>query len=211
MVLIQSTISIVARRTTHPLSGRTARRIVRVCSDHKRGAQEIADALGTTVGGIRNTLHALVQAGSLYSNAPVEEGKPKPHRGDLYWADDAQLSAAEQAAREGHDDGQLLQGDLVLVVRGGSVALLTDAMRPALTAVATRWAARILGEDALWILAMGPDRDLLLVDQLVGAVGDAGGSVETFSVEGLLDGPSFRAYVSAATSPPLPANSRVSR
>ena len=204
-------MSIVARRTAHPLSGRTARRIVRVCSDRKRGAQEIADALGTTVGGIRNTLHSLVQSEALHSNAPVEEGKPKPHRGDLYWADDTQLSAAEQAAREGHDDGQLLQGDLMLLVRGGGVALLNEAMRPALTAVATRWAARILGEDALWILAMGPDRDLLLVDQLVAAVGDAGGSVETFSVERLLAGPSFRAYVSAAASPPSPPNRRVSR
>jgi hypothetical protein len=70
-------------------------------------------------------------------------------------------------------------------------------MRPALVAVATRWAVRLLGEDALWLLTMGPDRDLLLIDQLVGAVKESGGSVEVFSAENLLDGTSLRAYLDA--------------
>jgi hypothetical protein len=93
-------------------------------------------------------------------------------------------------------------GDLLLLVSGPDVATLSDALSPALTAVATRWAVRIIGKDALRMLDVGPDRDLLLVDQLVGAVHDAGRGVESWSAEALLDGRSFRAHLGAATVPP---------
>jgi hypothetical protein len=151
-----------------------------------------------TVGGIQHTITALLKEGAIHSDAATQPGgHPKPGRSDLFWADDAQVAAAENAARAGHDNGRLVEGDLLLLVRGSDVAGLHAAMRPALVAVATRWAVRLLGEDALWLLTMGPDRDLLLIDQLVGAVKESGGSVEVFSAENLLDGTSLRAYLDA--------------
>jgi hypothetical protein len=200
------TISIVSAKPRPPLQGITARRIVRVCSAGKRGQQEIADALGMTSGGIQYALTALLNAGALNcdSASPLDASR-KPKRGNLYWADEEQLAAAELAARAGHDSGRLLEGDLVLIVRGADVAMLHEAMRPTLTAVATRWAVRLLGNDGLWLLAIGGDRDVLLVDQLVAAVREAGGRVESFSAEKLLDGTALRAYLDAASSPPAPA------
>lgn len=163
---------------------------------------EIADALGMTPGGIQHTLVALLNDGALHTDRAAAPGQPvKPGRGDLYWADASQLEAAEQAARAGHDDGRVLEGDLLLIVRGSDVASLTSAMRPTLTAVSTRWATRLLGDEALWLLVID-DRDLLLVDQLVGSVREAGGAVEVYSAEKPLDSTGLQAYLKAASSPP---------
>jgi hypothetical protein len=193
----------VASRKASALRSPTGRRIVRVCSDGQRGWQEIADALGTTAGAIQYSLTALLREGALHSDAtPAADAAVKPGRGDLFWADAEQLEAAERVAREGHDEGQILEGDLVVLVRGADVAMLHSAMRPVLTAVATRWALRLLGEDALWLLAVGPDRDRLMVDQLIGAVRDAGGTAQSFSAEKLLSGAGLRAYLDAAVNPP---------
>lgn len=159
-----------------------------------------------TVGGIQHTITALLREGALHSDAAIQPGSdPKPGRGDHFWADDDQLAAAEVIARSGHDHGRLLEGDFLMLVRGPDVAELRRAMRPTLIAVATRWAVRLFGGDALWLLAIGPDRDLLLVDQLTAAVKELGGRVETFSAENLLDGVSLRTYLDAATNPPSPA------
>jgi hypothetical protein len=176
---------------------------VRICSDGKRTQHEIAHALGMTVGGIQYTIGVLLRDGALHSDAVVQPGtSPKPSRGDQFWADDEQLAAAEEMARSGHDNGRLLEGDLLLLVRGPDVAALRQAMRPALTAVTTRWAVRLIGDGALWLLAIGPDRDMLLIDQLAAAIKESGGRTEAFSAENLLDGASLRAYMDAATNPP---------
>lgn len=200
------TILIVPRKTKPPLQNPTARRVVRVCSEGRRGQQEIADALGMAPGAIRHALDSLLAANALHTNSVPATGQAvTPGRGDLYWADEAQVQAAELAARAGHDEGRVIEGDLLLIVRGGGVASLTSAMRPTLTAAATRWATRLLGGEALWLLVIGPDRDLLLVDQLVAAVNGAGGEVEVLSAEKLLDSAALRAYLKATSAPPSPA------
>jgi hypothetical protein len=195
----------VAARNPQPLRNPTARRIVRVCSEGKRGWQEIGDALGMPAGSIQHALGTLLREGLLNSDAQARSpDPPKPQRHALYWADEEQLAAAEAAARAGHDPGKILEGDLLILVRGDDVVSLREAMRPSLTAITTRWAIRVVGPGALWLIAMGPDRDMLLVDQLTGTVKDAGGSVQSLGVEKLLGGAEFQAYLDAAVAPPLP-------
>lgn len=191
-------IAIVARKPKSPLAGPTGRRIVRVCSESRRTSQEIADSLGTTVGGIQHTLIALLRDGLLHTDAAdTPDGAPKPTRGAHFWADPQQVAAAEEAAREAHDVGRLVEGELLVIVRGQDVASLSAALGPATTAVSSRWIVRLAGRDALWLLAMGPDRDVLLVDQLTAAVKGAGGDVEVLSIERLLDPAGLRAYLGA--------------
>jgi hypothetical protein len=176
------------------LDGATARRIVRVCSDRKRGLHEVASALGREPGSLTSTLDKILEHGDLHSD--VEPGSRRG-AGTLFWADQAQLERAEMAAARAHDPGLVRTGQPLLILRCPSAASAVAVLRSSLVGATVTWAARMAGEGPTWLLALDPEAGPLVIDQIDAAAEQVGGSVSGFTPASVTDGAGLRRYMRA--------------
>lgn len=174
--------------------GAAARRIVRVCSDRKRGLHEIASALAREPGSLTSTLDKMLEHGDLCSD--VEPGSSRGP-GTLFWADEAQLERAETAAAQAHDPGLLRTGQPLLLLRCPSAVSAVAVVRSSLVGAAVIWAARMAGEGSTWLLALDPGAGFLVIDQIDAAAEQVGGSVSGLTPASIMDGTGLRRYMRA--------------
>jgi hypothetical protein len=137
-----------------------------VFSEKPRTIYEAAKALGRPTGSIYRLVQRMADANLLLADSDP------PVRGTMYRLNPEARAALDEAAAGAHATGLLMQGQKLLVVRGGPgrLALQQLLLRPTV-AGALAWAATVDGGGML--LALAPDAASLQRDKLAVALEQA--------------------------------------